>query len=121
MKLRGSVLLACVAMVLAGCAGQNKYERQADQITQAVVNNDLRPVQNDLAPGIKISRVQVAEWSDELSAQGKLESVKESKDCAPGWHCFNVKFEKRNYVERMRLDENGKVTNWAFHAAAQAS
>jgi hypothetical protein len=116
-KLRGLIAFACAAVLFAGCSFQNKYEREAEQITRAVMNNDLRPVQNDIAPDIKITRVQVAEYSDELNAQGKLESVKEAKDCEPGWHCFDVKFEKSNYVEHMRLDDKGKVAGWNFHMA----
>ncbi len=47
-------------------------EREADRITHAVMNNDLRPVENDIAQGVTITRVKVAQWSDELNAQGKL-------------------------------------------------
>ena len=40
-------------------------------------------------------------------------------NCAPGWHCFDVKFEKHDYVERMRFDENGKVVELGLsHGAA---
>lgn len=109
-------LLAFVA--LAACSFQNRNEREADRITRAVISNDLKPVGSDIAKGISITRVKVAEWSDELSAQGKLLSIKETPaNCDPGWHCFNVKFEKHNYNERMRFDENGKVVDWNFHMA----
>lgn len=109
-------LAAAIVVALAACSFQNKYERQADGITRAVMNNDLRPVANDLEKGIDIPRVRVAEWSDELNAQGKLLSVKEvTTSCDPGWHCFDVKFEKHVYVEHMLLDENGKVVKWNFH------
>lgn len=110
------------AALMAACSFQNRNEREADRITRAVIDNDLRPVQDDLAKGIAITRVTVAEWSDELNAQGKLLSVKETTaNCNPGWHCFDVKFEKRAYIENMRYDENGKVVNWRFHMAPQAS
>jgi hypothetical protein len=110
------------AVLLTSCSFQNRNEREADRITRAVIDNDLRPVQDDLAKGVAITRVQVAEWSDELNAQGKLLSVKETTTgCTPGWHCFDVKFEKHAYVERMRYDENGKVVDWRFHMAPQAS
>jgi hypothetical protein len=112
---RALVAVACVAS-LAACSFQNKNEKEADRITHAVMNDDLRPVQDDLAKGLTVPRIKVAEWSDELSAQGKLLSIKETPDkCAPGWHCFDVKFEKHPYVEHMQLDENGKVVNWNFH------
>jgi len=115
------VAVCAVAAALAACSFQNKYEREADQMTQAVVNNDLRPVQGDIAPNVHVTRVQVAQWSDELGAQGKLLSVKErTADCPAGTHCFDVKFEKRAYVEQMRLDENGKIVAWSFHMAPLA-
>jgi hypothetical protein len=113
-------ITAIVALTLlsSACSFQNKYEREADRITHAVLNNNLSPVQGDIAKGINVSRVQVAEWSDELNQQGKMLSVKEiPSGCEPGWHCFDVKFEKHDYVERMRFDENGKVVDWRFHMA----
>ncbi|HEY6326800.1 MAG TPA: hypothetical protein VIW73_09860 [Candidatus Cybelea sp.] len=114
---RGMIAAAALA-ALAGCSFQNRNEREADRITRAVIDNDLRPVQNDIAKGITITRVKVAQWSDELGTAGKLLSVKETTaGCDPGWHCFNVKFQKHDYVERMRFDENGKVVDWDFHMA----
>jgi hypothetical protein len=108
-------LIVAAAALLAGCSFQNRNERETERITRAVIANDLRPVEGDLAKGIAITRVQVAEWSDELNAQGKLLSVKEvTEGCQPGWHCFDVKFAKHEYDERMQLDENGKVVHWAF-------
>jgi hypothetical protein len=116
------LVVVATVVTLSACSFQNKNEREADKITRAVMNNDLRPVADDIAKGVDIPRVKVAEWSDELNAQGKLLSVKESQTrCEPGWHCFDVKFEKRAYVERMRLDENGKVVNWTFRMAPSVS
>ncbi|MGA8576298.1 MAG: hypothetical protein WB609_11540 [Candidatus Cybelea sp.] len=112
------VAAVLVALLAPGCSFQNRNEREADRITRAVAANDLRPVQDDLAKGIAITRVQIAEWSEELDAQGKLLSVRETTaSCSPGWHCFDVKFQKHEYVERLRFDENGKVVNWEFHMA----
>lgn len=122
MKLvRYALLFSMVALAASGCSFQNKNEREADKITRAVMANDLAPVQGDIAKGITIPRVKVAEWSDELNAQGKLLSLKETANCSPGWHCFDVKFEKRAYLERMRLDESGKVVNWSFKMASAAA
>jgi hypothetical protein len=109
------------ALLVTACSFQNRNEREAEKITNAVLANDLRPVQNDIGKGIAITRVQVAEWSDELNAQGKLLSVKETPEgCPAGWHCFVVKFQKHTYNERMRYDENGKVVNWNFHMVPQS-
>lgn len=110
--------LAAVAALLAGCSFQNRNEREAERITRAVIANDLSPVRNDVGKNVAITRVQIAQWSDELNAQGKLLSVKETTaNCEAGWHCFDVKFQKHAYLERMRLDENGKVVSWNFHMA----
>ena len=121
MKIRAVLATALIGLVLTGCSFQNKYEREADKITHAVIDNNLAPVKNDIAPGTQITRVKVAAWSDELNQQGKYMSLAESKTCDPGWHCFDLKFEKHNYTERMRLDENGKVTNWSFHMVEPAA
>lgn len=122
MKALPYIAAAAIALTLTGCSFENKNEREADKITRAVMANDLRAVQDDVAKGITIPRVKVAEWSDELNEQGKLLSVKETTaNCSPGWHCFDVKFEKRAYVERMRLDENGKVVSWNFKMASASA
>lgn len=116
----GRCLLCTLLVLLTACSFQNRYEREASRITQAVMNGNLQPVNRDIATGINVSRAKVAQWSDELNAQGKLLSVKEvTAGCAPGWHCFDVRFSKRTYVERMRFDDRGKVVDWQFHMAPQ--
>ena len=45
--------LALAALSLAGCAGQNRSEREADKITRAVISNNMAPVMGDLDPTIK--------------------------------------------------------------------
>ncbi|MHB8140477.1 MAG: hypothetical protein ACYDHD_04355 [Vulcanimicrobiaceae bacterium] len=110
-----AALAVAVAAGLAACSFQNRYERLATGMTQAAINNNLKPMQGDLAPGIRITRVQVAEWSDELSRQGTLESVKEHRGgCPVGVHCFVATFSKRIYLERLRLDSHGKIVAWRF-------
>lgn len=104
-----------VAVLISGCSFQNKYEREARAVTQAVINNDLRPVQNDIAPGITITRVKVAEWSDQLNAQGTLKSVVETlKSCRVGTHCFLVTLTKGTDIEQMRLNGNDQIVAWRF-------
>ena len=76
--IRPRTLAVLAAAVLAACSFQNKYERETGDITKAVMNNNLQPVSGDIAPGVNIPRVKVAEWSDELNAQGKLLSIKET-------------------------------------------
>jgi hypothetical protein len=118
MRVRACAL--AVTLALCACSTQNPNERLAQNVTEALVANDLRPVQNDIAPNPRITRVQVAEWSDELNDQGKLESVKEIT-CPPGLevgaHCFIATFEKRTFNEIMRLDEHNKIVVFRFKAA----
>ena len=116
------LLILAAAALFAGCSFQNRNEREAQRITNAVIANDFKPIESDIGKGITITRVQIAEWSDELNSQGKLLSLKETTaNCEAGWHCFVVRFQKHTYVERMRFDENGKVVNWDFHMAPQPS
>lgn len=113
MKFARFVLPALAIAGLAGCSFQNKYERQAQAITQAVIDNDMRPVQNDIAPSVHVTRVQIAALSDQLAGEGKLISVKEDpKACPPAAHCFDVKFEKHTWYETMVINEQGKVAGW---------
>ncbi len=115
-----TVLLACT--ILAACSGQNRDEREADRITRAVIDNNMSPVMGDFDPAIKgeITRVRVAELSDELSGQGKYEGLKQSTAAWCGgsvYVCFNVKFANRAYREKMKVGSDGKVQYWWIHAA----
>ena len=114
MKRTVLVLAAFAVLSLAACGGENRYERLADRITRAMQNNSIAPVQNELAKGINIDRVRVAEAADALAPLGKIESVKEVKPCDPGVHCFIVKFQNATYREKLRLDENGKIVAWRY-------
>jgi len=118
-KFRVLAALACVA-ILSACAFENKYESEADKITKAVIANDISPVKDDISPQLlsTITRVKVAALSDELSSQGKLESVKEVTPCDKiGVHCFDVTFEKHKYREWLAMDDTGKVTYFWVHMA----
>lgn len=114
--------LVLVALAVAGCSGQNRNEREADKITRAVLNNNMAPVMSDLDPAIKgeITRIRVAEISDELNDQGAYQGLKETTApwCdVPGYLCFDVKFAKRPYREIMKVGSDGKVQSWRIHAA----
>jgi hypothetical protein len=116
-----SIALLGITALVSGCAGQNKYEREADTITRAVMADDAATVQKQFAPGIPITRVRVASYSDELEAQGKLLSIKEESSCTPGYHCVLVKFEKNSYLERLQLNDHNQVTYWTFHMIQPSS
>ena len=116
MTFRSSIALGLAVIALAGCSFENKYEKEADKMTRAVMADNLDSVKNDLVPNAGITRSQLANWSDELNQQGKLESVKEVTPCQPaGSHCFDVKFEKNMYAERLLLNDQDKIVSWRFH------
>lgn len=118
MNTRSLIALAFAGIAIAGCSFQNKYEREADKMTKAVMADNLDPVKNDLVPNANITRSQLANWSDELNSQGKLLSIKEQSTCAPaGYHCFAVKFEKHAYTEKLLLNDQDKIVSWTFHIA----
>lgn len=114
-------LLLVAALSLAGCGG-NRNAAEADRITRAVIANDMSPVMNDLDPSIKgeITRVRVAELSDELNAQGTYQGLQQTTASwcdKTGYLCFDVKFQKRPYREVMKVGSDGKVEYWWIHAA----
>lgn len=119
MKTRFALAVLSAGVLFAGCSFENKYEREADKITKAVIANDLSPVKDDLAPDLHITRVQIAAASDELNDQGKLESIKEETPCdaGAGVHCFKVTFQKNIYNEWLAMDDQNKVTLWRFKMA----
>lgn len=117
---------ALVLLSIVACASQNRYEREADKITRAVIANDMTPVMGELDPAIKgeVTRVRVAELSDELNAQGAYQGLKQSTASwcdTTRYTCFDVKFAKGAYRERMKMGSDGKVQSWWIHAAPPAS
>lgn len=110
---------ALAAASLTACAG-NRNQAEADKITRAVINNNMSPVMGDLDPAIKgeVTRVRVAELSDELNAQGAYKGLKQDDSwCRTGYVCFDVDFTNRPYREVIKVGSDGKVQYWWMHAA----
>lgn len=113
MTLARILCVAAAAELVAGCSAASATQRQAERITAAIVANDMRPVEGEFSANASISRARIAQWSDLFNAAGTLLAVRQTTaECRAGWRCFDARFEKRTYVERMRLDETGKVVNW---------
>jgi hypothetical protein len=100
---------------------ENQYEKMATSVTQAIVNNDMRPVERDFnalrRPQLE-DRAKVGMLSDELNALGALKNVTETKtDVArAGYHTFEAHFQKSTWVEDMTLDGDGKIASFHVHA-----
>jgi hypothetical protein len=114
--------LTASVVILSGCSSKNRYEREADRITQAVIANNMVPVAGDFdsAARVTITRVAVARLSDELNTQGPFRGVHEVQvqNEAPNMHAFDAKFEKHMYAETLVVDDDGKVREWHIHMKA---
>lgn len=109
----------------SACSFQNGHERLADAVTRAVVANDLSPVMKRLDPRIEgeLTRVRVAQFSDELAVQGAYRGLRQTTGswCPQDALCFDVQFEKAPFHEVMRLAKDGKVRYWWIRAAQKRS
>ena len=115
MKISTLVAAALLIAMTTACSFQNSYEKKAQRVTEALIANDMTPVKDEIPAGV--TRVQVAEYSAELSGYGKLKSVKEDPaGCPSGMHCFDAQFENRLVRERMTIDDKGKIAYFHYHA-----
>ena len=119
MKRIAGIALALAAAGTAGCFGPNQYERQADDVTKAIIANDMRPVEKDfnalVRPKLE-SRGRVGQLSDQLVALGAFKGVKEvtPSDAPPRSHKFDASFEKaaQPWIECMSYDVDGKISSF---------
>jgi hypothetical protein len=115
---------AAAMLLLAGCFGENHYEKMADQVTKAIIANDMRPVEPEFNAIVRpklLNRSRVGQLSDELNALGPLKRIKENTPAGapPGEHTFAVQFEKATWTEDLLIDADGKIA--AFHVHPKAS
>ena len=116
MKKSTLVAMALLIAVTTACSFQNSYEKKAQKVTEALIANDMSPLKDEIPPGA-LTRVQVAEYSTELSGYGKLKSLKEDPTgCPASMHCFDVQFENRLVREQMLVDDKGMIARFNFHA-----
>jgi hypothetical protein len=103
----------------------NGRERVADAVTRAVVANDLSPVMNRLDSHIEgeLTRVRVAELSDELNAQGAYQGLHQTTAswCPKDAVCFDAQFQRAPFHEVMKMSQDGKVTYWWIREAQKQS
>jgi hypothetical protein len=98
----------------------NVNEQVATKITDAVIANDMKPVETDFNAITREKvedRGRVGALSQQLNDLGKLESIKEDtpKDAQPRYHHFIVKFDKATWVEDMTYDSDGKIESFHVH------
>jgi hypothetical protein len=114
---RALFILAVVA--LTACGGENANEKLADRVTQAIVNNDMKPVEKDFnaLTRPKLTRGAVGRLSDQLNGLGKFQRTHETtpKDQTGGKHTFDAVFDKATWHEDLTLDEDGKIAAFYVH------
>ncbi len=122
------VLLAILAVVVALFVifrhHENRYERMADAITQALARNDMTPVQKDFnaidRPELQ-NRERVGKLSDLVVSLGAFKGSKEDTPAgsAAGYHQFIESFASGTLEEKYQLDADGKITK--FHIGPHPS
>ena len=125
-----STILAVIAVLVAVfllsrlLPHENRYERLATKITQAIANNDMRPVEKNFnairRPELQ-DRARVGNLSNLVTPLGKLKRSKEDTPAGSpeGYHQFVEQFDKGTLLEKYQLDADGKVVK--FHLGPSAS
>jgi hypothetical protein len=111
------VVLVVVGVVKACSGGENRYERIAHELTQAVQNNDLAAVQKleNAQTAVEMTRARLGRASDQLAPLGKIKRVKEvtPPNGPPRVHEFDVTFDKGGAHESITVDPQDKIVH--FH------
>jgi len=96
----------------------NRYESVADDVTKAIVNNDMTPVAQDFnairRPELA-DRARVGKLSDMVIALGAFKGSTEITPAgsASGFHEFTETFASGTLDEKYELDSDGKIVR--FH------
>lgn len=112
-----------VLLVRACFPGENKYEKIADGMTQALQRNDVAAVQKyqNAETATSVNRARVGHAADVLSPLGKLKRTKEATPSGAGdrVHEFDLTFDRGTVHEKMKLDPEDKVVRFQYDVIAQ--
>ena len=116
-----AVLVA--ALVLRMCAGgENKYEKIAHRLTEAIARGDVAAVQKleNSGTAADMSRARLGAATDKFMALGNLKSVKENTPAgdAPRVHEFDATFDKGKIHEKIEFDPEDKVFHFRWDPIA---
>lgn len=102
----------------------NANEELARRVTAAIVNNNMKPVEQDfgvtLRPELR-NAAKVAVLSQDLNELGAFRSITEDTptSAAPRYHHFQVRFERGTWEEDITYDPEGKISSFHVHAPPQ--
>ena len=103
------VAVILVLLLLRACiGGENKYEKTAHQLTQAVQNNDFAAVSKleNSQTAATMGRGRLGRAADTLGPLGKIKKVHENTPAGDGprVHEFDVSFDNGTVHEKIVFD-----------------
>lgn len=119
-----NILIAAVAIVLVfvlyrSFVHENKFEKMASDVTQAIQKNDSAALAKDFDATAReqMTRQRVGAASDALAPLGKLKSVKEDTPAgtADRVHMFVLTFDHGTAREQFKYDLDGKAEGFNYN------
>jgi hypothetical protein len=111
-------VVVLVVLVRACAGGENRYEKLAHQLTEAVQANDYTAVAKleNSETAAEMGHGRLGRAADQLGPLGKIRRVKESTPPNDGdrVHEFDVTFEHGSVHEKIQLDPDGKIFHFAY-------
>jgi len=120
-----AVFVIVLVLLIRACAGgENRFEKTAHELTDAVQRNDIdavKKVENSETAG-ETDHARVGHAADVLGPLGKIRRVKENTPASDGTrvHEFDVTFERGTAHEKILFDPDGKVFRWAYNVTNRA-
>jgi hypothetical protein len=110
--------IVLVLLVRACAGGENRYEKIAHQLTQAIQNGDVAAVQRleNVGTAADMPRERLGRATDKMAPLGKIRRVKENTPAsdAQRFHEFDVTFEKGTVHEKIEFDPQDKVFHFKY-------
>jgi hypothetical protein len=121
-----AVFFIVLVLLVRACAGaENKYEKIAHQLTQAIQNGDVAAVQKleNVGTAADMPRERLGHATDQLAPLGKIKRVKENTPASDGprIHEFDVTFEKGTVHENIELDPQDKIFHFHYTLPQKAT
>ena len=116
-----AIAVILVVLVVRACSGgENRYEKLAHQLTQAIQTGDVAAAQKieNSETAAEMTHARFGRATDALAPLGKIKRVKEvtPPGDAPRTHEFDVTFDKATVHEKILFDPQDKIFKFAYSA-----
>lgn len=120
-----AVAVIVIVLIAKACAGhENRYERTARELTQAVQNNDYSAVAKleNVQTAADMGRGRLGHAADVLAPLGRVRRVRETTPSGdpPRVHEFDVRFDRGTVHETIQFDPEDKVYHFQYGAPVPA-